>query len=80
MSPRPWRRMRALVGCCDDGAAAVSYMHLLCCCRRRFCIASNVGSDVPGVTLRFTEDGKSAFMGSRPGMAGAGRGLSQACR
>lgn len=73
-----------LVGCWEDGAAQVSLV--IDFAVRAAAVADstsprNVGSDVPGVTLRFTEDGKSALVGSRPGMAdAAGCALLQACR
>lgn len=60
-----------MVGCCADGAAPVSYAPG---CAPRGCAGfawlQDVDSDVPGVMLRFTEEEKSAVVGSRPGMAG----------
>ena len=72
-----------LVGCCEDGAATIfSYGCVsrgCCVVRAGFASPQIVGADVPGVMLKFTEDGKSAFVGSRPGMVEAGCALLQAC-
>ena len=46
-----------------------------CCAaaRANFASRGTVGFDIPGVMLRFTDEGKSAGVGSRPGMAGVAR-------